>query len=230
MQKLDLLLEDCDLKFAKSEGTFEGYLSVFGNVDSYGDTIIKGAYVDTLKDRKRMPPMLLNHDAFSVPIGVWKSMSEDDRGLRVQGELTKGNTISEQVHASMKHGAMTGLSIGYRAIKAEENDHGGHDLHKIDLREGSVVTMPAEDAARIDVVKFEEEFGQIESIRDFEYSLREAGCSRALAKHLVGQFKDISQREADDFQRQIQVLTDELQVYQKAQDRADRLTRLKAMV
>lgn len=201
MSRKTLEATECDLKFSDSaEGTFEGYLSVFGNVDSYGDTVFKGAYKDTLSGRKRMPPMLLNHDARAVPVGVWESMKEDDTGLRVKGRFLATDT-GKEVHQAVKEGAMTGLSIGYRATKFEENDHGGLNLLKIDLREGSVVTMPAEDDARIDVVKFEELFGSVDEIgsqKEFELILRDAGYTRKMAKALMSQFKSICLRDVDE--------------------------------
>ena len=231
MQHKSLDLTQCDVKFAKDEeGSFEGYLSIFGSVDSYGDTVIKGAYEETLMNRKRMPPMLLNHDQFSVPIGIWQEMKEDDTGLRVKGQLTPGNSQAEQVYAAMKHGAMTGMSIGYRPTKYEENDHGGLDLIKIELREGSVVTMPAEDDARIDVVKFEEEFSSIESVKDFEYALRDAGLSRKLAKSMVSQFKDVCLRDAGDLQQKITELEAELDRFKRVEYSRARMTRLEQLV
>lgn len=230
MQRKSLDLSDCDLKFSsEGEGTFEGYLSTFGHVDSYGDTVVKGAYKDTLKGRKRLPPMLLNHDQFSVPIGKWKSMKEDDVGLRVVGELTKGNSLSEQVHASMRHGAMDGLSIGYNVTKYEENEHGGLNLLKINLREGSIVTMPADDSARIDVVKLEE-FGTIESVRDFEFVLREAGWSKAAAMHLIRDFKEVCLRDVGDLQKQIQMLTQKIAAMETDKASRERIERLRSLV
>lgn len=181
----------------------------------------KGAYVDTLKGKTRMPPMLLNHDQRSVPIGIWDSMKEDDTGLRVKGRMLS-HDVAKQAWEAMKEGALTGLSIGYRATKFEENDHGGLDLLKIDLREGSVVTMPAEDEARIDVVKFEDMFGTIDSIetvKEFEIVLREAGHSREVAKRLVSQFKDVCQREADGLHEQIKALNAELDKYKTRDER-----------
>ena len=222
MPRKTLETTDCDLKFSEgAEGTFEGYLSVFGNVDSYGDTVFKGAYKDTLSGRKRMPPMLLNHDARAVPVGVWDSMKEDDTGLRVKGRFLATDT-GKEVHQAVKAGAMTGLSIGYRATKFEENDHGGLNLLKIDLREGSVVTMPAEDDARIDVVKFEEIFGlveEIESEKEFELILRDAGYSRKMAKALMGQLKSICQRDVDEVIEQNKALKRKLAEFQSREER-----------
>lgn len=223
LQRKALSLSSCELKFAKGdEGTFAGYLSMFDNVDSYGDVVRKGAYEDTLKewaDKGQLPPMLLNHNAYSeLPIGIWKAMEEDEKGLRVEGELTPQNPTSEKVFAAMKHGALSGLSIGYRKARFEENDNGGFDLLKIDLREGSVVSAPANDQALIDRVKFE---GQDtpESWRDAEYILRDVGLSAAAAKFFISTVKDIAQRDVADIQQEL----DELKRKLEGTERAERL-------
>jgi HK97 family phage prohead protease len=177
-----------------------------------------------------MPPMLLNHQAMSVPVGVWKSMTEDSVGLRVVGELTKGNPEAEQVYAAMKHGAMTGLSIGYRAVKYEENDKGGLDLHAIDLKEGSIVSMPAKDTARIDVVKYEEMFSDIESVKDFEYALRDVGCSQSVAKRLCSQFKSVCQRDVGILEDEILELKEKLAQFERIEKRKSRLGNLENLL
>lgn len=55
-----------ELKFddgGSALGTFSGYGAVFGNEDSYGDVIAKGAFKSSLrewkKNRGKFPPMLL---------------------------------------------------------------------------------------------------------------------------------------------------------------------------
>lgn len=226
LHKLDIEIESAALKFAKGDAkTFEGYLSVWGRVDSYGDTVHRGAFELTLQDRKRMPALLLNHDSYSsLPIGIWKSMEEDDHGLHVVGELTPGNSQAADVYASMKHGAISGLSIGYRAVQKKENDHGGHDLLQIHLIEGSVVTMPAEDEARVDVVKARLE--EIETITDCEHFLRDVGMSRKAAKQLLARFKEISLRDAGDPADEIAELRRKLSAYELHTDRATRLDRI----
>lgn len=231
METRSLSLSDCDLKFVnEGKGQFEGYLSIFNSVDSYGDTIIPGAFKETLSSRKRMPPMLLNHDGFSeIPIGVWKSMKEDDAGLRVVGELTPGNSKSEQVYAAMKHGALDGLSIGYRKSLFEENDHGGFDLHKIDLREGSIVSMPAEDAARIDKVKFDA-IEEIASWKDVEYALRDVGLSQSAAKMLISHVKSFCQRDADELIAKIGQLETQLGEKRANDLRSAQLQRIQQLV
>ena len=50
----DIGLEDVQIKFSGDKPVkFEGYASVFNGLDSYGDTILPGAYKETIKNRKR---------------------------------------------------------------------------------------------------------------------------------------------------------------------------------
>lgn len=49
-----LKIDSAQLKFDDSGRKFSGYASVFGGVDSYGDTVFKGAYEGTLADRRRL--------------------------------------------------------------------------------------------------------------------------------------------------------------------------------
>ena len=203
INKFDTPLERCNLKFQDvgpdqvTNGLFEGYASTFGNIDSMGDTMMKGAFADTITDRAHPVLMLANHSS-SFAIGKWLELSEDDTGLYCMGELTPGNSIASNVYASMRHGAISGLSIGFRipVDGAEEIESGGRRISKVQLEEISVVGFPADSDARISIVKHEIE--SIESIRDCEVLLRDAGFSRSMAKAFISQLRPLYQREADE--------------------------------
>lgn len=184
-------------------GTFVGYASVFGKVDSYGDTIVKGAYKETLK-QYGLPKMFFNHGKYDVPIGKWIAAKEDDYGLLLTGEFTPGNTMAEQVRAALKHGTVDGLSIGYSLSKGDyvETDV-GRTIKKIArLPETSIVTYPADSFARVDLnsVKSGEDIAGIETLRDFEYYLRDAGgFTKGAAQALTARIKTLfGERDADD--------------------------------
>jgi HK97 family phage prohead protease len=210
LNKSDNPLKRCNLKFGETgvdqvtNGLFEGYASTFGNIDSFGDTIMKGSFSDTLTDRQYPVLMLANHSS-SFAIGKWLELMEDDTGLYGMGELTPGNTIASNVYASMKHGAISGLSIGFRiaAGGAEEIEGGGRRITKVQLEEISVVGFPADSSARIAQVKsVADAISTIENIRECETFLREAGFSRSMAKRFISQMRPLYQREADeDLQR-----------------------------
>lgn len=192
MQTRDISLELADIKFANGKArSFAGYASVFGGVDSYGDTIVRGAYKDSLTRRPR-PMMFYGHNPGRV-IGKWTAAKEDDHGLFVEGELTPGHSDAEDVYASLKHGAISGLSIGFYPVKSEDTE-GGRVLKEIDLIEVSVVSMPADDAARIDTESVKAALSTINSIRDLEMFLRDAGMlSKSVAAAVVSRFKAITQ-------------------------------------
>lgn len=179
------------LKFDDKTRTFSGYASVFGGVDSYGDSIVRGAYAKTLASRER--PVRMRWDHRGPVIGRWTSMKEDATGLFVEGELTPGHSVAEDVYASMKHGSVDGLSIGYRVRDFEQRE-GVRYLKDIELVEVSVVEEPADLGARVGEVKHTPD---INSPSDVERALKGAGLTRSQAKRLMaGGFKAL--RESDE--------------------------------
>ncbi len=198
MKYKHLALDSTQFKFDADTRSFEGYASMFGGVDSYGDTIMPGAYSKTLQDRERPIRMRWNH--FGPVIGKYTDIREDDHGLWVRGELTPGHSVAEDAYASLKHGAVDGLSIGYRMMagKFEENEHGGLNIDEIDLVEISIVEEPADLGAKISGVKdFSEAVAGLETLKDAEACLRDAcGLSRSAAKAIVSQVKTLHQRDA----------------------------------
>lgn len=202
LQHKSLPLSDCQIKLDDSGGgRFVGYASVFGGVDSYGDTIIKGAYAYTLREHGK-PKMFVNHDSFALPVGKWLTANEDDHGLLVEGELTPGMAQASDAHAALKHGTVDGLSIGYRLRKGdwEDTENGGRIIRKVShVAEVSIVTFPADGAARIDLTSVKAEgLDEITTERDLEYFLRDAGnFSRSLAKAVASCAKSIYQRDTE---------------------------------
>jgi len=174
-------------------GFFSGYASVFGLVDSYGDTIAPGAYSKTLQNRER--PIQLRWNHYGGVVGKWLTLREDEKGLYVEGELTPGHSVAQDAYALMKHGAVNGLSIGYRPIEAEQKDDGTRLLKQIDLVEISIVETPADAAALIGDVK--SAIDGAESLKEIEALLRDAGgFSRADACALVARIKSMGQSES----------------------------------
>lgn len=186
-------LDSLELKF-DGEGRFEGYASVFNGVDAYGDTIIPGAYKKTIKRKAGDRQIRMRWNHFGPVIGKWIDMSEDEKGLYVKGELTPGHSVAKDVYASMKHGAVSGMSIGYIARSAREKADGGRELKEIDLIEISVVEDPADLGARITGMKAV--INELEDLKDIEGWLRDAaGLSREDATALVSRVKSLSHRD-----------------------------------
>lgn len=198
-KKLDL--QKLDLKFVGEGMTFSGYASVFGQVDSYGDTIDPNAYDLTLKERVRPVRMRWNH--YGPVIGKWLRMTVDKTGLFVEGELTPGHSKAIDTYASLKHGAVDGLSIGYIARSAEDRPNGTRLLKEIELVEISIVEEPADINATVSSIKSAIE--QAKSIREIEATLRDsAGLSRLEACAVVSRIKSVIQSDFDNGKKEAQ--------------------------
>ena len=193
MQRLTTLLSDTEIKFAGNTATFSGYASVFGGVDSYDDTIERGAFANVIASG-RMPKMFENHKSWEIPIGKWTSMQEDNKGLLVKGEFTPNHPRAEMVRAAMLHGTVDGLSIGFRMSKDDYETRDGirHIKNISELIEISAVTFPADSNARVDLESVKGELDTIETIQDLEAFLREAGgFSKGLAVAIVARSRKI---------------------------------------
>jgi hypothetical protein len=142
------------LRSLDQDGVFEGYASLFGIADLGRDVVMPGAFTESLA--RRGPAgirMLWQHDP-AEPIGRWLSVAEDARGLKVRGRLNLAVERAREIHALLREGAVDGLSIGFRVVKARpERASGQRRLDALDLWEISIVTFPMLPGARVSGVK-----------------------------------------------------------------------------
>ena len=196
---------------AVGDREFEGHGSVFGNMDLGGDVVEKGAFAGTLaRHRKsgKYPPMLWMHDPSRVA-GKWLDMEEDSRGLLVRGRLAE-TPLGEELHTLLKMDAVSGMSIGYQTLDADYDEDGSRRLKELDLWELSLVSMPMNPLAQVAHVKSQlSAAGEyVPTAREFERVLREAGCSRRVAREIIHLLPEQKmelmddQRDADDPQRE----------------------------
>jgi excinuclease UvrABC helicase subunit UvrB len=123
--------------------------------------------------------------------------------------LIDDDPLAKRAYAHAKAGSLGGLSIGY-ILKDQEYDSakGVYLLKEIDLWEVSLVTMPANDEARISDVKSMLQKGETPSPTKVERALRDVGFSRSQAKAFMskGYGAIDSQREAESQNEALQSL------------------------
>jgi len=150
---------DLERKFCRSPGpvtvtdgtVIEGYASLFGLTDQGGDVVEPGAYAASLaalSAKNRSVKMLWQHDP-TQPIGIWEEVHEDAKGLYVKGRLLPDVAKAREAAALLSAGAIDGLSIGYRTVKATKNTKGQRLLSELELWEVSLVTFPMLPEARV---------------------------------------------------------------------------------
>lgn len=144
------------------DGQFSAYASVFGNKDSYGDVVVKGAFAEDLqawKDSGQNIPLLFGHN-MSDPdfnIGHVVTAEEDDFGLKVTAQLDLENPKAAQVYRMIKGRRINQMSFAYDILDdaAAKSDTLGdyYELRKLKLYEVSVVTIGANQETEILAVK-----------------------------------------------------------------------------
>ena len=146
---------NCDRlrEILESTGEFSGYAAVFGNVDSGGDVIEKGAFAKTIvEDFNRIKILALHNDCW-LPVGRPIELREDDRGLFIKGKISD-TSMGRDIRTLLKDGVLSELSIGYDAIDFDyDSKTDTRHLRRIKLWEVSIVTWAMNEQARIDEVK-----------------------------------------------------------------------------
>ena len=176
----------------QEEGVIEGYASVFGGVDSYGDTIEPTAYDNVISEGQK-PLMFYQHDRWGVPIGKWEELSVDSKGLKVKGRLNLELKEAQDVYSALKFGSLDGMSIGFR-LRDRDYEYDDNDVCHIknisELLEISIVNFPADKSARVMGVKADpEDLEELKDIRDCERYLRDLGISKKMAQSIISVIK-----------------------------------------
>lgn len=136
-----LTIKNFEVKSLNSK-EFEGYGSIFGNVDFGGDVVLPGAFKISLSEHKMnetLPMMFWMHKPDQIP-GKWLEMEEDSKGLYVKGVMAD-TELGRDVHTLLTMKAVRGLSIGYSTFDSDYTDDGVRLLKGLDLHETSIVSL-----------------------------------------------------------------------------------------
>lgn len=127
------------------DGVFEAIVSVFGNVDSYGDRVVKGAFEDTLADWEASGdpiPVYWSHrmDDPDFNIGHVLEAKETDEGLWVKAQIDLEGPKAQQVYRLLKGRRVTQFSFAYdieayTIVKAPDDSDSVWELTKLKLYE-----------------------------------------------------------------------------------------------
>jgi len=149
-----------EVKAGSKPGSFKGRASVYGVTDSYGDVVRPGAFTASLAERGNEIVVLSQHDP-SNAIGK-ATLTDSAEALLVEGQLELALPTARDAYTRLKSGLITGISIGY-VTRDARFEHGVRQLTDIELWEISLVTFPANDAARVTSVKHRTDHDEIET-------------------------------------------------------------------
>jgi len=151
----------------KSEGKFEAYVSIFNNVDYADEVIVKGAFAESLQ--RKLPKIAWSHNWEEI-IGTVESATEDERGLKIVGQLVLSVQKAKEAYDLMKAGAIDEFSIGYGVLSARYEEREGKSiriLEKLDLYEVSPVLVGCNNQTELlDIKSAEQKVAEIKEIND----------------------------------------------------------------
>lgn len=129
-----------EIKAVKDEGVIEAYVSIFGNVDSDGDIIMRGAFLESLA--KKLPVGCWSHE-WDEPIAKTLEAYEDNKGLYVKAQFVMTVQRAKEAFELIKAGVIDEFSIGFRILDWEYDDAGHRVIKKVRLYEWSPVVAGA---------------------------------------------------------------------------------------
>ncbi len=180
-----------EIKSVGDDGTFEGVLSPYNNVDQGDDLVEPGAFTKSLQQNGGRVPMLWQHDQ-KCPIGELVLIDQPD-GLHCKGTFClEANPDgspkvpeAQKAYALLKARVIKGLSIGYDAVKAQVVN-GVRRLKEVNLWEGSVVTFPMNLQALVSSVKSLERKGDYaDALADYQLTNQKYSMIDALSSALL---------------------------------------------
>lgn len=148
-----------------SEGQFTAYASVFGNVDSYGDVVMPGAFTEALAKwaaSSAFLPVLFGHNMTDPDFNIGHVISavEDEHGLLITAQLDLTSAKALQTYKLLKGRRINQMSFAYdvldgawieQTVDGEKAEY--YELRRLDLYEVSVVTIGANQETEILAVK-----------------------------------------------------------------------------
>lgn len=158
------------IKAGKEAGLQEGqmiaYASIFDNVDSYGDVVVKGAFDATLKDwaergksKGQSIPFLYGHNMSdpNMNIGTVLEAVEDAKGLRIKVQFDEDDT-AQKVYRLVKAGRLNELSFAFDVVKSawiedEDRPKALRELQEVKLYECSAVPIGANSETEVLAIK-----------------------------------------------------------------------------
>lgn len=146
------------------EGTFTAYASVFGNIDSYGDVVVAGAFAESLAEYAAAGdpiPLYWRHRMDDPMMNIGGADGEEDEhGLLVKCALDLDTPNGAQTYKLLQKRRVKQMSFAYDVLEGgwvEKTEDGQkiqfYELRKLRLHEVSVVPVGANQETEILTVK-----------------------------------------------------------------------------
>ena len=142
-------------------GKISGYFATYDRIpDSYGDVIAKGAFTETIQNRKDSGhpfPLCWGHDLNQIVGAVYPEDIEDTKKGPLMTASFFNSPLAQEKREIVKSGVVYQFSFAYDILDAEmvtlEDGTKAQELRKLDLFEVSIVPIPANPRAEVTDIK-----------------------------------------------------------------------------
>jgi HK97 family phage prohead protease len=134
--------------------TVKGFATTYNNVDLVGDEIAKGAFSESLKNKKYQEPVMLWQHDHTQPVGKG-FLTDSDEGVLLTAKIPKNDDfVKNRLIPQLQVGAIKSFSVGMfidtDTLRFEKDRT---IINKAAIYETSFVTFPANPKASITSVK-----------------------------------------------------------------------------
>ena len=143
---------DTQVKAGDDAGRLITFTISTGSVDRDNDTIDPKGW--RIQDYLKNPVVLFAHDYKSLPVARAKEVRLSEGGLSAVAEFATAdlNPMAETVYRMIKGGFLNATSVGMRPVRhAYDETRGGYDFLEQDLLEFSIVPVPANQDALVEI-------------------------------------------------------------------------------
>jgi len=157
-QKVKMYFRDAAIGKIKSideeKGIIEAYVSIFGNVDSYGEVVDKGAFTECIEKNFPRYPKGIAYHKWDQPIAKTLEIREDEIGLYIKGQFIMELQASKEMFILLKEGVITDFSFGYRVDEGHfDQEDKYYHLRKLTIFEWSPVLVGANPKTQLLSIK-----------------------------------------------------------------------------
>jgi len=162
-------IEDMD----KKKSTVVGYASRFGNIDSHGDIVERGAFKRTVDHNAARVKTLMHHDPMQI-VGKPTKMYEDEKGLYTETKVSD-TSMGRDLLTLIEDGVIDEMSIGFIPVREEyDSEMKANMLKEVKLVEYSFVSLASNPEARVEGLKGGLAVNNlVSSMKRFEKALRD---------------------------------------------------------
>lgn len=203
----------------------KGHASAFGNVDSHGDIVEKGAFKRSIEDAKKRKINLFSSHSMDARdlVGSITSMREDGKGLAFEAAISQSPS-AQDIAIKAAEGHLSEVSIGffikeYEEVRDKKTNRTIRHIKEVELVEISLVSRASNPEATILEVR-EEDLTTSKTNNEQPKEVKMSEENKSEAKEVNPELYEAMLKKMNDLEAQIAKSTKLPEVKEEAAPKA----------